>query len=173
MNDLKPIGGAPSRRQFIKRAVAAGAAASTGSLAGRARAQPAAGIAGFDHVAVPMRQTDAMLRFYRDLGMTIRESERICSVHFGDHKINFHRPATWRDAAFTLRAAAAQPPCGDFCFVWNGSGESLEARLEQAGAAVIEGPVERSGGRAGGSLNGISRYTRDPDGNLLEFIIYA
>ena len=120
-----------------------------------------------------MRDTEAMLSFYRTLGMTVRENERICSVHFGDQKINFHRPATWQNRDFTLRAPAAEPPCGDFCFVWAGTAESLEALLERAGAVVIEGPVERSGGRAGGALTGTSRYTRDPDGNLLEFIIYA
>ena len=41
----------------------------------------------------------------------------------------------------------------------------------ERGAVVIEtGP--RQGGRNGGVDTGISRYIRDPDGNLLEFIIY-
>ncbi len=30
----------------------------------------------------------------------------------------------------------------------------------------------RRGGRGGGSVEGMSRYVRDPDGNLLEFIVY-
>jgi len=130
-------------------------------------------VGGFDHVAVPMERTEAMVAFYRALGMFVREDARVCSVHFGDHKINFHRPETWQNAAFTLRAPAARPPCGDFCFVWNGTAESLTAQLERAGAEIIEGPVERLGGRTGGAATGSSRYTRDPDGNLLEFIIYT
>lgn len=136
-------------------------------------AQPVEGVSGFDHVAVPMRNTVEMLSFYRALGMVVREDPRICSVHFGDHKINLHRPETWQHAGFTLRAPAAKPPCGDFCFVWNGTAESLVAQLEHAGANAIEGPIPRSGGRAGGTGIGTSRYVRDPDGNLLEFIIYT
>lgn len=130
------------------------------------------GVSGFDHVAAPMRNERAMVGFYRALGFRVDEGERICSVHFGDNKINFHRPALWRDPEFTLRAPAARPPCGDFCFVWAGSEQTLSEALQRAGAAVIEGPVARRGGRNGGSAEGTSRYARDPDGNLLEFIVY-
>ena len=41
--------------------------------------------------------------------------------------------------------------------------------LDRAGAKVIEGPAARQGGR---KATGSSVYVRDPDGNLLEFIIY-
>ena len=129
-------------------------------------------VSGFDHVAVPMRDASAMVRFYRALGFQVHEGERICSVHFGEHKINFHRPSLWQDSAFRLRAPSAQPPCGDFCFVWEGSPANLAEVLARAGAAVIEGPVQRQGGRSGGAATGVSHYTRDPDGNLLEFIVY-
>jgi catechol 2,3-dioxygenase-like lactoylglutathione lyase family enzyme len=44
--------------------------------------------------------------------------------------------------------------------------------FERVGAEVELGPVDRPGGRAGGSVTGTSRYIRDPDGNLLEFMIY-
>ena len=50
--------------------------------------------------------------------------------------------------------------------------ESLKATLERARAEVIEGPAERTGGRDGGTATGTSLYVRDPDGNLLEFIVY-
>ena len=119
-----------------------------------------------------MQSTEAMVRFYRALGFHVNEGPRICSVHFGDQKINFHRSRLWQDEAFTLRASAARPPCGDFCFVWDGSAPALTAKLDAAGAEIIEGPVERQGGRDGGGARGMSRYVRDPDGNLLEFIIY-
>lgn len=49
-----------SRRRFVK--AVAGAAAVT-AVQG-ASAQQTGGIAGFDHVAVPMQNTDAMLAFY-------------------------------------------------------------------------------------------------------------
>ena len=136
------------------------------------QAQASNPIAGFDHVAVPMRNTEAMVEFYRNLGLRVNEGRRICSVHFGHHKINFHRPSLWQDNQFRLRASAARPPCGDFCFVWQGTEDRLVAALRSAGAEVIEGPVSRQGGRDGGTASGTSRYVRDPDGNLLEFIVY-
>ena len=83
-----------------------------------------------------------------------------------------HPPERWQDPRFTLRAPAARPGCGDFCFVWQGTLEALLAALGRAGAAVEAGPVERVGGRDHGRAKGTSVYTRDPDGNLLEFISY-
>ena len=64
------------------------------------------------------------------------------------------------------------PGCGDFCFVWTGTVDAAVELLTSAGAAVEVGPVDRVGGRAGGSATGSSVYTRDPDGNLLELITY-
>ena len=91
----------------------------------------------------------------------------------GNQEINFHRPALWQSDQFTLRAAAAEPPCGDFCFVWDGTESTLADILARAGAVeIVTGPVARIGGRSGGTAEGMSRYTRDPDGNLLEFIVY-
>ncbi len=43
----------------------------------------------------------------------------------------------------------------------------------QAGNKIIEGPVERMGGRDNGRAKGTSLYVRDPDSNLLEFMIYS
>jgi catechol 2,3-dioxygenase-like lactoylglutathione lyase family enzyme len=136
----------------------------------QARAQKPGSVRGFDHVALPMQNTDAMMSFYRKLGFDVVENRAACSVYVGEQMINFHRPATWQNEAFTLRAPSAKPPCGDLCFVWDGTPESLRAMLDRAGAKVFEGPVARQGGRkkAGSSL-----YVRDPDGNLLEFIIYS
>jgi catechol 2,3-dioxygenase-like lactoylglutathione lyase family enzyme len=126
-------------------------------------------IRGLDHVAVPMQNTAAMLAFYRGLGLEITETPRACSVHVGSQMINFHRPETWQDPEFTLRAPGTKPPAGDFCVVWEGTRGELEALLESVGACVEEGPVERRGAR---KEMASSIYTRDPDGNLLEFMKY-
>ena len=155
------------RRRFIRDAVAAGAAVE--ALSGAALAQSAGGIRGFDHVALPMQNTEAMLAFYRGLGLEIAENAQACSVYIGNQMINFHRPALWQRETFTLRAPAAKPPCGDLCFVWDGTADSLKAMLDRAGAKMVEGPVARQGGRKAAAS---SVYVRDPDGNLLEFIIY-
>jgi catechol 2,3-dioxygenase-like lactoylglutathione lyase family enzyme len=129
-------------------------------------------IRSFDHVAIPIENTEAMLAFYRALGFGVNERENFYSVHFGDNKINFHAPERWRSGRFTLRGPTAVPGCGDFCFVWEGSAESLRTMLDQAGAKIIEGPIERQGGRNAGHAKGTSVYVRDPDSNLLEFMIY-
>jgi catechol 2,3-dioxygenase-like lactoylglutathione lyase family enzyme len=150
-----------TRREFM------GGAA---GLAAPAWAQDSGTIRGFDHVALPMQNTEAMIRLYRSLGLQVAENGQAVSVYIGSNMINFHRPATWRRASFTLRAPAAKPPCGDLCFVWGGTPAALKAMLDRAGAKIEEGPVGRQGGR---KAQGSSVYIRDPDGNLLEFIIYS
>lgn len=137
-------------------------------------------IAGFDHVAIPTARPEAMMTFYRALGFVAptpqewrAQDTRYFSVRFGHHKINMHAPVLWGDPKFTLRGPAAAPGCGDFCFVWDGTLESLRETLARAGAQIEMGPVERVGGRDLGTATGVSHYTRDPDGNLLEFIVYG
>ena len=154
-----------SRRTFITAVAAAGASGGGPPAA----AQQSGRIRGFDHVALPMQNTGAMLAFYRALGLQVAENAQACSVYIGDQMINFHRPSLWQRATFTLRAPQARPPCGDLCFVWEGTADSLNTMLNRAAATVVEGPVPRQGGR---QAAGSSVYVRDPDGNLLEFIIY-
>jgi len=155
----------PSRRTFVQTVVAASAGvASPGLLA-----QSTGRVRGFDHVALPMRNTDVMVAFYRSLGFEMSETAGAVSVYVGDSMINFHRPARWQDPSFTLRAPGAVPPCGDLCFVWEGTAAALRAMLDRAGAKIVEGPAPRPGGRR---ITGTSTYVRDPDGNLLEFMIY-
>lgn len=126
-------------------------------------------VAGIDHVSLPMQHADEMVAFYRALGFDVSEQRSIVSVHVGEQMINFHRPELWPRSAFTLRAPAATPPCGDLCFVWDGTADALHATLATVGAEIEEGPVERQGGRR---ATATSVYVRDPDGNLLEFMIY-
>ena len=44
--------------------------------------------------------------------------------------------------------------------------------LEDAGVEIIRGPGPRRGARDGGGLPAVSLYARDPDQNLLEWMIY-
>ena len=133
------------------------------------------GVAGLDHVALPAADPEALIGFYGALGFRVpaleawREAKLpFFSIHFGDQKINFHAPEMWRRAEFTLRGPTAQPGCGDLCFVWSGGRETLERRLTEVGAAIEAGPIELDGARG----RGTSLYVRDPDGNLVEFIVY-
>lgn len=132
-------------------------------------------IAAFDHVALPTRRPEEIIRFYGRLGFRVPDPEEwrrselpFFAVHFGAQKINFHAPALWQSPDFTLRGPAAAPGCGDLCFVWEGGADALRELLESAGAKVVAGPVELRGARG----HGRSVYVRDPDENLLEFIVY-
>ena len=136
-------------------------------------------VSAFDHVAIPTAKPEEMLRFYRALGFSAPTFEdwraqnlKHFSIQFGENKINVHAPALWQTDAFTLRGPTAQPGCGDFCFVWSASLADLQAALRRVGAPIEEGPVERVGARNAGCAKGTSIYTRDPDRNLLEFIVY-
>ena len=153
-----------TRRQFLATAAMAAAAPALQASA------PDADVAGFDHVALPMENTEAVLAFYRKLRFDVVEAKNAAFVYVGEQMISFHKPALSRRPSFTLRGTAAKPGCGDLCFVWSGKPESLNALLEHAGAKIVEGPVPREGGRR---KAGSSVYTRDPDGNLLEFLIYG
>ena len=133
-------------------------------------------IQGFDHVAIPIDNVDAMFDFYRKLGFTIEEGDHdglpFYSVHFGSHRFNFHHPQMWQSDRFDLRAPKSLPGCGDFCFVWSDTLDKLHQFLSDREIPVELGPVSRTGGRAGGTVVGQSVYIRDPDTNLLEFIVY-
>ena len=132
-------------------------------------------VSGLDHVALPTRHPEEMIGFYGRLGFGVpdlekwRRSRRLFfSVFFGDQKINFHAPPLWRSAEFELRAPAATPGCGDLCFVWEGGSDALRELFAEAGIEAVAGPIELQGARG----KGTSVYVRDPDENLLEFIVY-
>lgn len=132
-------------------------------------------IESFDHVALPTERPEELIAFYGALGFQVPDAAEwlasgvpFFAIHLGRQKINVHAPEMWQRAAFTLRGPSALPGCGDLCFVWSGGSEALHATLAAAGAEIIAGPIELEGGRG----RGTSVYTRDPDGNLLEFIVY-
>jgi catechol 2,3-dioxygenase-like lactoylglutathione lyase family enzyme len=130
--------------------------------------KPAGAVGGIDHVALPMQNPRSMITFYRALGLPVTENEYLVQVYIGNQMINFHRPEVWQ-GDLSLRATSAKPPCGDLCFVWDGSEDALQQLLNGAGVSIEVGPVQREGGR---QSTGSSVYVRDPDGNLLEFLRY-
>ena len=128
-------------------------------------------ITGFDHIALPMQNVEKMLAFYQALGAAVIEEvpSVLHSAYLGNNKINLHMPKAWQSPKFDLRGPAAKPGCGDLCLVWDGTLTALRSLLTNIGADIIEGPCERRGGR---NQTGTSVYIRDPDSNLIEFIIY-
>lgn len=130
---------------------------------------------GFDHIAMPTADAERLIAFYQRLGFAINDLAAwragevgIFSIQVGDSKINVH-PEGY---TATLRGPTAVPGCADLCFVWDGTAEECQQMLAYAGVEVIRGPGPRKGARAGGGLPAVSLYARDPDQNLLEWMIY-
>jgi len=71
-----------------------------------------------------------------------------------------------------LAEPKAKIPAGtgasDLCLVWPGTIDEALEHLWRNGVEVELGPLEREGARGAGT----SIYFRDPDGNLLELIVY-
>jgi catechol 2,3-dioxygenase-like lactoylglutathione lyase family enzyme len=137
-------------------------------------------IRGFDHVALPTADPEALIAFYKRLGFPILyEAEwragkaPAFAIGVGPHsKINVHPPALWKQPGFEARGPTALPGCGDLCFVFDGTIDEAEKLVREAGAPVVYGPWDQEGGADAGRREGTSLYTRDPDGNLIEFMTY-
>lgn len=128
-----------------------------------------------DHIAMPTSDAEKLIGFYKSIGFTINDEAawregkaNIFSIQIGDSKINVHPQGFTAD----LRGPTAVPGCTDICFVWNGTADECKQMLEEAGVEIIRGPGPRRGARADGSLPAVSLYARDPDQNLLEWMIY-
>ncbi len=128
-----------------------------------------------DHVAMPTANAERLIEFYKKLGFEINDEAEwragranIFSIQIGDSKINVHPERYMAN----LRGPTAVPGCMDMCFVWNGTVGECQAMLAEAGVEVIQGPVPRKGARQRGAAPSLSFYARDPDGNLLEWMIY-
>ena len=120
-----------------------------------------------DHLVLTVRDIEATCRFYETvLGMR-RESfgEGRIALHFGRQKINLHP----YPSPVEIVAKEPRPGSADLCFVTETPIAQVAAHLEACGVAIEMGPVERTG--AQGPM--ISRYCRDPDGNLIEVSNYG
>ncbi len=137
-------------------------------------------VIGFDHVALPAQDPEALIAFYKRLGFgTIHEDEwrdgkyPLFAIQIGENaKLNFHGPALWQDPDFDAKGPTAKPGCGDICFVFDGTIDEAEALIREAGGEIAYGPIDQPGGGDRGKREGTSVYTRDPDGNLVEFMTY-
>jgi catechol 2,3-dioxygenase-like lactoylglutathione lyase family enzyme len=123
------------------------------------------GTVGIDHLAMPTADAEKLIAFYKKLGFEINDE---AEWRAGESKINVH------PEGFTasLRGDTAVPGSADICFVWDGTAEECQQMLADAGVEIIRGPGPRKGARARGSLPAVSMYARDPDHNLLEWMVY-
>jgi len=123
-------------------------------------------IKNIDHLVLTVSSIERTKVFYCEiLDMVFEEfGEGRRALTFGQSKINLHLSGH----EFEPKAHLARPGTADLCFIIEGSLADMKARLEAAGAPIIEGPVTRTGAR--GPIT--SLYVRDPDLNLIELSVY-
>ena len=126
-----------------------------------------------DHIAMPTANAERLIEFYKRIGFTINDEDEwrtgranAFSIQVGDSKINVHPEGYTAN----LRGPTAVPGSADICFVWEGTAEGCKQMLEDAGVEVIAGPGPRRGALR--DRNAVSLYARDPDQNLLEWMVY-
>jgi catechol 2,3-dioxygenase-like lactoylglutathione lyase family enzyme len=129
---------------------------------------PDVGAKRLDHCVIAVCDWDRATAFYRDVvGAEVVEID--CgrfSFRVGDTQLNVHGPGFM--PTDNVARLPVQPGNSDLCFVWDGTIAEAIAHLERHRVEVETGPVERHGACG----RGTSVYFRDPDGSLLEFIVY-
>jgi catechol 2,3-dioxygenase-like lactoylglutathione lyase family enzyme len=120
-----------------------------------------------DHCVIHVSDWERSTAFYRDvMGAEPVPVKRGFAYRFGDTQLNCHGPDQIGDPVARL---PVMPGNSDLCFAWSGTVEEARAHLERHGVPVELGPVQRHGARG----QGTSLYFRDPDGSLLELIVYG
>lgn len=120
-----------------------------------------------DHCVIHVTDWERSNTFYRDvLGAEVIQRGAGWVYRFGSQQLNIHGPGL---NPTPLARLPVQPGGSDLCFVWPGTVDEAAAHLQAHSVVVELGPVERNGARG----KGTSLYFRDPDGSLLEFIVYG
>jgi catechol 2,3-dioxygenase-like lactoylglutathione lyase family enzyme len=120
----------------------------------------------FDHCVIRVSDWERSNNFYRDvLGAELIPNGKGWMYRLGDKQLNLHGPGL---EPFPVARLPVQPGNSDLCFEWSGTVEDAKAHLEQHNVKIELGPIQRFGAKG----HGTSLYFRDPDGSLLEFIVY-
>ncbi|MGB8277835.1 MAG: VOC family protein [Methylovirgula sp.] len=119
-----------------------------------------------DHCVIHVSDWDRSNRFYADvLGAEILPRQKGFAYKLGDFLLNCHGPGI---IPKLVARKPVEPGNSDLCFEWPGTIESAIAHLQKCGVAVEIGPVATRGAKGAAT----SVYFRDPDGSLLEFMVY-
>jgi catechol 2,3-dioxygenase-like lactoylglutathione lyase family enzyme len=120
-----------------------------------------------DHVVIAVSDWARSNAFYRDVvgAELVQRGDGTWCYVLGDQQLNVHGPGPEVGPLARVPVVAGG---SDLCLIWEGTVEQVLVHLERQGVAVEEGPVPRQA-RHG---EGTSVYFRDPDGSLLEFIVY-
>ena len=132
------------------------------------QAEDMRGTVRLDHVVIAVSDWERSIAFYRDVlgAQVVDHPDGRVAFRFGDQQLNVHGPGL--DLGSLVAARPVTAGGSDLCFVWPDSPTALAQHLAEHGVPVDEGPVVRHGGAGAGT----STYFRDPDGSLLEFIVY-
>ncbi len=125
-------------------------------------------LTGLDHVVIAVSDWERSNAFYRDvLGVEVVELDlgRYAYRLPDGQQLNVHGPGA---TPHPRAADPVRPGNSDLCFVWDGSPAGAVEHLQSHDVEVELGPVARQGARGLGT----SVYFRDPDGSLLELIVY-
>jgi catechol 2,3-dioxygenase-like lactoylglutathione lyase family enzyme len=130
-------------------------------------------VRGIDHVAITVDDVERTVAFYTELlgaeaiflDKFRDEGFSVVSLVIGANRINVH-PSPPR-APNHLVARRPTPGSVDLCFRWDGPIDEVVALLSQHELPLVEGPGPRP---AADGQDAVSVYTRDPDGNLIEFL---
>jgi catechol 2,3-dioxygenase-like lactoylglutathione lyase family enzyme len=130
-------------------------------------------VRGFDHIAITVEDVERTVAFYIDLlgAETLfldkfrRENFSVVTLIIGCNRINVH-PSPPRTPSH-LVARLPTPGSLDLCLRWDGPITEVISMLRERYLPIIEGPVPRP---AANGQDSTSVYTRDPDGNLIEFL---
>ncbi|MGA3303482.1 MAG: VOC family protein [Methylovirgula sp.] len=119
-----------------------------------------------DHCVIHVSDWERSNRFYADvLGAEIVPRQKGFSYKLGDFLLNCHGPGIVPNL---VARKPVEPGNSDLCFEWPGTIESAVAHLAACGVAVERGPIATRGAKG----DATSVYFRDPDGSLLEFMVY-
>lgn len=122
-----------------------------------------------DHCVIAVSDWERSTNFYRDVlgAEVVDHPDGRVAYRFGNQQLNVHGPGL--DIGPLVASPPVAPGGSDLCFVWPGTVEKAMAQLRHHQVPVEQGPVVRWGVRG----RGTSIYFRDPDGSLLELIIYG
>lgn len=124
-----------------------------------------------DHCVIASSDLDRTDAFYSAVfGAAVEKPMALFRQYrIGSCMLNVHGPGLPQQAPPELVARLpVAPGNSDLCFAWGGTIDELLSHLSACGVAVTIGPERREGARG----TGTSFYFRDPDGSLLEYIVY-
>lgn len=130
----------------------------------------------FDHIVINVVDIDKMVKFYTEVlqlpGERLEEFTAgqvpFPSVRLSaDSIIDLFPKKMWEK---TNPEEVCRPNLNHFCFATDEAGsKALQARLNEQGVVIEEGPVKRWGAHG----TGTSIYFRDPEGNTIEVRYYS